>query len=167
MNLYSKEGLLLMAQIDHLSGEVLGNVIDRFYEAGAKNVQVVGTITKKNRPAHIVFVDIPVMNADGAEEILVKECAVSGWHRISTCHSHTEVSVMKKDIRLKTNQGTYNFQIEGKVIGGDWKNARPEYENCVKLRRFLLEKEQRAVPIRQIQSYAAEVFHEEREEMEI
>lgn len=167
MNLYSKEGLLLMAQIDHLSGEVLGNVIDRFYEAGAKNVQVIGTITKKNRPAYMVFIDIPVMNADRAEEILIKECAVSGWHRISTCHRHTEVSVMTKDIRLKTNQGVYNFQIEGKVIGGDWQNARPEYENCVELRRLLQEKEQRTVPIRQIQSYVAEVFHEEKEEMEI
>ena len=45
--LYSKEGMLLLVQVDHLNGELLGEVIDHFYEAGAKNVQIVSTITKK------------------------------------------------------------------------------------------------------------------------
>lgn len=36
MDIYSKEGLLILVQIDHLSGELLGNVIEDFYDAGAK-----------------------------------------------------------------------------------------------------------------------------------
>ena len=67
MNVYSKEGLLILVQIDHLNGEILGSIIEDFYHAGAKNVQIVSTITKKNRPACMIFIDVPFQKAEEVE----------------------------------------------------------------------------------------------------
>ena len=58
MHLYTKEGILLLVQTDHLDGETLGNLIGRFYDEGAKNVQVISSLTKKNRPGHLILIDV-------------------------------------------------------------------------------------------------------------
>lgn len=50
MRFYSKKGLLFLIQADHLTGELPGDVIDSFYQAGAKNVQASSTVTKKTVP---------------------------------------------------------------------------------------------------------------------
>ena len=163
--LYSKEGLLFLVQIDHLNGELLGDIIDSFYEAGAKNVQIVSTITKKNRPSYMIFIDAREAYAEAIEEIIVKDCGSSGWHRISTCHRHTDVSIITKDVRIKTQKAEYDFQLQGKVINDDVSNARPEYENCVRLKEFLKTEEGLEIPLRYLTNYIAEVFHEDKAEI--
>lgn len=53
MEIHSKNGLVFMVQVDHLTGECVGQAIDHLYGAGAANVQVVSAITKKNRPSYM------------------------------------------------------------------------------------------------------------------
>ena len=38
MKFYDKEGLIFLVQLDHLSGELLGDAVDSFYKVGAKNI---------------------------------------------------------------------------------------------------------------------------------
>ena len=45
-----KKSRLILAQVDHLSGELLGFAIGRIMELGAGNVQLIPTITKKTGP---------------------------------------------------------------------------------------------------------------------
>lgn len=52
---YKREALLYVVQVDHLTGESVGQSIDLFYAAGASNVQVVSAVTKKNRPSYMFF----------------------------------------------------------------------------------------------------------------
>ena len=163
--LYSKEGMLLLVQVDHLNGEMLGEVIDHFYEAGAKNVQIVSTITKKNRPSYMIFIDTKEQYAEALEKIIVSDCGSSGWHRINTCHRHTNVSIITRDITIKTQQGEYGFQVQGKVINDDEANARPEYENCVQLKGLLEEKEGLKVPLRYLTNYISDIFYENKNEI--
>ena len=160
MTLYSKEGLLFLVQVDHLGGEIIGDVIGEFYKAGAKNVQVVSSITKKNRPSYMIFIDAREENTRKIEKIIVNECGSSGWHRISTCHRHTNVSIVKKNIAIHTAGHLYEYEIQGKVIDDDVANARPEYDNCASLKEFLLEKEGIVIPVRKLSDYIAAAFHE-------
>lgn len=161
--LYSKDGILLLVQIDHLSGEVIGSVIDSFYEAGAKNVQVITTITKKNRPGYMIFVDTREQDVEKIEKVIIHDCGSSGWHRIPTSHRYTDVSVISKKIKVLTSTGTYDFTVDGKVIDNDFQNARPEYESCISLRKLLKENDNTEVPLRKICDYLTEVFYEDKE----
>lgn len=165
LELYSKDGTLFFVQIDHLTGELLGHIIDCFYEAGAKNVQIVNSITKKNRPAYLLFIDGTKADAAKIEQIIVEECGSSGWHRIETCHRHTRVSVLTREIKVRTAKSVYNFTARGKVIDEDVKNIRPEYDDCLKLKELLWEKEGTAFPLRQLQKDLAELLRNEREEL--
>ena len=57
MDIHTKDGQVFMVQVDHLSGEQIGQSIGRFYAVGASNVQVISAITKKNRPSYVFFID--------------------------------------------------------------------------------------------------------------
>lgn len=165
MEIFSKEGTLFFVQIDHLTGELLGHIIDCFYEAGAKNVQIVNSVTKKNRPAYLIFIDGTKADAAKIERVIVDECGSSGWHKIETCHRHTRVSILTREIKIRTDKGVYDFTVRGKVIGEDVKNIRPEYDDCVKLKELLREKEGTHFPVRRLQMELTELFHNDKEEL--
>lgn len=93
-----------------MDGEIIGSVIDSFYEAGAKNVQIVTAVTKKNRPSYMIFVDAREKDADAIEQVIVEECGSSGWHRIETCHRYTNVSILKKILPYVLPMPPMNFR---------------------------------------------------------
>ena len=51
-------GLLILAQADHLTGEELGFAIERIMVWGANNVYAFPGTTKKNRPGCLLLIDI-------------------------------------------------------------------------------------------------------------
>ena len=159
MNFYSKKGILLLVQIDHLSGELIGNVIESFYQAGAKNVQVLSTLTKKNRPGHILLIDASAQTVEALEKIIVEECGSSGWHRIDTCHRHTDVFYLSRTItfRLKDSGEVFCLAINGKQIADDTETIRPEYDSCLALQQEL-KRRGKTVGIRRIQRLLENVF---------
>ena len=54
--LLSERVCVLDTNVDDVSGEVIGNVIQRLMDAGAKDVSVYHGLTKKNRPTHLISV---------------------------------------------------------------------------------------------------------------
>ena len=163
--LYTKEGLLFVIQVDHVNGEILGSVIDSFYEAGAKNVQVVSAVTKKNRPSYMVFVDGRQKDTEAIERVIVQDLASSGWHRIATEHRDTDVSIETREIRVITEKETFLFSVQGKVINDDVQNARPEYDCCTELKMLLTKKAGLYIPLRRIIQQVETVFSEDKKEI--
>ncbi len=149
MNLYSKKGMLFLVQADHLSGELIGSAIEAFFQAGAKNVQVIATVTKKNRAGHLIVIDGSEATAEAIERVIVEDCGSSGWHRIDTCHRHTDVAYLVKTIRVCLDTEQFNFTVRGKQIADDRGGIRPEYDSCVELQKELSER-QKKISIRRI-----------------
>jgi uncharacterized protein (DUF111 family) len=112
-----KRSRLLFAQVDHLSGEVLGYAIGKLMDEGASNVQVIPSITKKNRPGSILVVDVPADQEDRVALFLARELKVSGYHRIDATHVFCQVSFLTKDITLSRNGSSLNLSCKVKVIG--------------------------------------------------
>jgi uncharacterized protein (TIGR00299 family) protein len=54
--LYQDQVIILETNVDDVSGETLGYAIERLLQAGAKDVSIIPTTTKKNRPGHLVSV---------------------------------------------------------------------------------------------------------------
>ena len=121
MDIYSEGGLIFLVMVDHLNGELLGGVIDSFYAAGAKNVQIISSITKKNRPSYIILIDGNENSAEKIENVIINECGSYGWHRISTDHRHTSVSIITKEIEVVLESGSFCFAA--KASGADGANA--------------------------------------------
>ena len=97
MKLFEESGSLIIVQIDHLSGEMMGEIWGQLSSKGAKNVQLLSTLTKKGRPGQLLLIDISPEKISELEEFLVSELGVNGWHRLLTEHVHVEIDCLRSD----------------------------------------------------------------------
>lgn len=132
--IHSKEGIVFLVQIDHIQGEIIGSVIEQLYLAGALNVQVISTVTKKNRPGYIFIIDLPSERTDAIERVIVRELGSTGWHKLLTDHRHVPVEKVFKDVKVIFDSYEFLFSLEGKQIKGQPESVRPEHINYVALR---------------------------------
>ena len=69
---------ILETNIDDVSGEVIGLVIDKLISNGAKDVTVSPAITKKGRPTNLITVICDASTVNGLIDILVSETGTLG-----------------------------------------------------------------------------------------
>lgn len=69
---------ILETNVDDVSGEILGNLIEKIMEKGAKDVSIYHGITKKGRPTHLVTVICSDENVDDLVDTLVLETGTLG-----------------------------------------------------------------------------------------
>jgi len=112
-----KRSRLLFAQVDHLSGEVLGFALEKLMESGARNVQVIPSTTKKNRPGSILIIDTDEKQEEPIARFLMEELKISGYHRIDATHVFHRVSFLTKSLRLARNGATVDLCFPVKAIG--------------------------------------------------
>lgn len=74
---------ILETNVDDVSGEILGNLIEKITEKGALDISIYNGITKKGRPTHLVSVICTDENVDKIIDTLVLETGTLGI-RIST-----------------------------------------------------------------------------------
>lgn len=136
-----RKALLLLFQIDHLSGEEMGHLIETLYIRGAYNVQVISTLTKKNRPGFIVLADIGAGDDERLMEGLAPEFAIAGYHRIETTHCHLPMSSGERKLTLRKNGRKIQATIRFKQFGSEGAPSfiRAEYEDLRQLKERLQE----------------------------
>jgi len=137
-SIHEKKGNVLFVQVDHLSGEMVGTAIEDLYEAGASNVQVIPTVTKKNRPGYLFFVD--TCEQYSAVEKVIIELGATGWHVLETAHRHIITETQSVDVTLETPEGLLNFTVQVKSTKGHPKRMQPEHSSCLTLREALRKK---------------------------
>jgi hypothetical protein len=69
---------ILETNVDDVSGEVIGNLIEKIMSAGAKDITITPAITKKNRPTHIISVICDPQSVNSILETLVSETGTLG-----------------------------------------------------------------------------------------
>lgn len=166
MEVFSKEGILYYVQADHLNGEEIGSILHYFYEAGACNVQVIPTITKKNRPGHLILIDTKERAAKEIEMILAEECKVTGWHRITTEHRHLRVDYLKREVTITWKGESFSHLAEGKCSWGVRRRIRPEHRSSEAL-RDKLRKMGLPLPLSDCSRILTEILDQDLEEYEI
>lgn len=134
-----KKGRLLFAQADHVSGEVTGFAVGMIMELGAHNVQLISSVTKKNRPGNILIIDTDEKHETAIAGFLAKELKISGYHRIDTKHIFQQVTLSQKNLIIRANGKKRKYICEIKIIG-DPSNPLSidvEHEALVKLQKVL------------------------------
>ncbi len=98
--------LLLETNVDDVTGELLGHLLDRLLAAGAADVWITPIVMKKSRPAHTVHVLVDPSRAPDCERVLLAETGSLGLRRTAVGRvalpRHTStVRVDGHEIRLK------------------------------------------------------------------
>lgn len=114
----SGEGqLLLLAQVDDTSGEVLAQVTEELLAAGAASVQLLAAIGKHGRPAQILLVDAPSTVEDEIALILVTELGVWGYHALETRHRHAMIQEERRALVVLLDGQRLELEVGCKWIG--------------------------------------------------
>jgi uncharacterized protein (DUF111 family) len=134
-----KPGTLFLFQIDHLSGEEVGCLVEQLYGWGAKNVNVISTLTKKNRPGYLILVDAGCMDTAGLPEKMARLFGTCGCHRFETNHLCLSTDCRKVSLTVRCGDRLLDEELEVKVIGEQDSplSKRPEYDSLMNLCRRL------------------------------
>lgn len=114
----------LETNVDDCSGEAFGYVMDRLFEAGARDVYYVPVFMKKNRPAYQLSVICKEEDLAKLEQIIFQETTTIGIRRVAM-----ERTVLKREHQIMdTSLGKISVKVCGKRI-------YPEYKSLVSICR--------------------------------
>ncbi|GII77370.1 UPF0272 protein [Sphaerisporangium rufum] len=114
--------VVLSVNLDDVTGEVLGYVIERALGAGAADAWVTPAVMKKGRPAHVLHVLADPERADRLQELVLAETGGLGLRRAFVdkvaLPRHTEtVEIHGRPVRVKHGPA----------------GAKPEYDDLVQV----------------------------------
>ena len=113
----------LESNIDDCTGEILGYVMDRLYNAGAREVNYMPVFMKKNRPGWLITVICKEENIKTLENIIFAETTTIGIRR-----QKMERTILKREIsEIATPLGN---AVDKVCDSGDSKVFYPEYESA-------------------------------------
>lgn len=116
----------LETNMDDCTGEALGYVMDRLFEAGARDVSYTPVYMKKNRPAYQLNVICTEENVKQMEQIIFEETTTIGIRR-----QQMERSVLARSMEMvRTSLG--DAQVKVCALGSQIRKY-PEYQSVVRL----------------------------------
>ena len=123
--------LLLMTQVDDVSGEVIGNFFKLAEARGARNVQIVPSITKKNRPGYIIYVDAPASAEAELAELFGAELGTWGYRVIGAEHKHFDIERLTVTVKVTVDGAQSSHPLRAKRISqsGSFARLKAEYED--------------------------------------
>jgi len=118
---------VLETNVDDVSGEILGNMIEKIMNCGAKDVTISSAITKKGRPTNLVSVICDSHSMNEIIDLLVSETGTLGV-RVRTSERFTVPRTVEKiPITIQDS----NFQVSCKISydGVSIKNFKVESDD--------------------------------------
>ncbi len=102
---------ILETNVDDVSGEVLGHMIDKIMENGAKDVTITQGISKKGRPTNLISVICDLKSMNTLLELLISETGTLGVRRRSSERYVVPRTILIVPIKLNEK----NFKIRCKI----------------------------------------------------
>ena len=132
--------VMIETNVDDVSGEVVGHVVNKLLAEGAVDVFVTQAIGKKNRPVNVISVIANHKNYERLVELLMEETGTIGVRIYETPRLVAER--VKEKIEVEVGGKKYLVTVKKSTLGERTINLKPEYED---LRRI---SEDARVPLR-------------------
>ena len=115
---------LLETNVDDVTGEVLGYVQERLFEAGARDVWITPVQMKKSRPGSMLSALVDSAGADACARLILRETSTLGVRVRPVERYEAEREVVDVDTSLG------RVPVKVKRLDGRPVQAAPEYEAC-------------------------------------
>ena len=132
---YMEDVIVLETDVDDVTGEVIGNFINKMEDSKILDIQAIPSITKKNRPSYVIKILChPVMSDKILEEIFT-ELGTLGVRISKTKRVCIEREIETIKIRLDEEEFEIKYKISyfKKDTGRQIINIKPEYEDLKKI----------------------------------
>lgn len=134
----SDEMWIVETNIDNMSGEILGFVMDKLFEAGAVDTYFTPIQMKKGRPGIIISAIVSDMNLSSVELALFNQTTTFGIRK----HKVARKVLIREFKEVDTHLGKVKLKI-GR-FNGNIKSYSPEYEDCKKIA------EEKGIPLKEV-----------------
>ena len=118
---------LIETNIDDMNPQFYGHVMDKLFEAGARDVFLTPIQMKKNRPGTLLGVIALRRDEAALAELILRETTTLGV-RVQPIRRH---EAAREARQVETIYGTLGVKM--KVLGGEVVQSVPEYDDCVRL----------------------------------
>lgn len=139
-----RELRLVQTEIDDMSPEIAGHILDRLFETGCLDAHFAPVQMKKNRPGISIRVLVEPERLDAVITVLLRETSTFGV-RVQSCDRY---ALPRRIEQVATPFGTVEVKIG--YWGGDAIKFSPEYESCRRVAR------ERGVPLGDVYLAASE-----------
>lgn len=130
--LFRDEIYVLETNIDDVTGEIVGYVIEKMLQEGAKDVSAIPMFTKKNRPGQIIKVIADKSDVEHLSKVLIEETGTLGV-RVYPCERHVlSRATVAVDIQIGDAREIVNVKV-ARNGGGEIIQIKPEYEDVKKI----------------------------------
>jgi pyridinium-3,5-bisthiocarboxylic acid mononucleotide nickel chelatase len=139
---------ILETNVDDISGEILGHLIEKIIKIGAKDVSIYPGITKKGRPTNLISVICNDEKVDEITDILILETGTLGI-RISDLnrfivprtHHNFSLSFEGRSFEINYKKSTHKGKTHFKIEFDDLKNISETLEKPIRDVELFLRKE--------------------------
>lgn len=122
---YERDSVIILeTNVDDVSGEVLGNMLEKIMDKGAKDVTITPAITKKSRPTHLISAICDTDSMNSVLDLLFSETGTLGIRVRASERFIVPRSIVKTTITIQDKK----FPIRYKIIGKD-KNFKIESDD--------------------------------------
>ena len=132
---YVEEVTVLETAVDDVSGEILGNFVQTLEDEDILDIQIIPSITKKNRPGHIIKI---LCNPQNNFDLIYKtlcELGTLGVRYYTTKRVCVDRKLEKSTIKLNNKNYELHFKISYIQMHDGIKviNVKPEFEDLKRI----------------------------------
>jgi len=131
--------LLLLVQVDDATGETLQHATQQILAAGARNVQVLASLTKKGRPGHVCLIDLPAAREEEVALLLGTELGVWGYRVLEARHRHFDITLEERRVLTGALEQTVRCKYVRK--GDRLLAVKAEHDDLVRLQAALAQRD--------------------------
>lgn len=118
--------------VDDVTGEVIGHLIEKLMEAKALDVSVLPATMKKGRSGNVIRAIAKHEDAESLAKIIIKETGSLGVRVFPSLHrflaEREEISV-----QVEFNNHMYKALVKASRMDGELLSMKPEYEDCKRI----------------------------------
>ncbi|MHA2121198.1 MAG: nickel pincer cofactor biosynthesis protein LarC [Promethearchaeota archaeon] len=143
---YTEDITILETDVDDVSGEILGNLVNELTNEEILDIQIIPSMTKKNRPSYIIKVLCHPRFTYQIMEKIINELGTLGVRYYTVNRVCVERDIDKRTIEISGEKFKVNFKISYFMSekGREIVNIKPEYEDVKRI------SEQMGIPVRKI-----------------
>jgi uncharacterized protein (TIGR00299 family) protein len=147
-NFESDSVIILETNVDDISGEILGNLIEKIMHDGAKDASIYHGITKKGRPTNLVSIICDNDTIDKITDTLITETGTLGIRvthsdRIIVPRTNHEIKITLSDevFDVKYKSSSFKGKSTFKIEFDDLKKISNHLDKSIKETESLIRKE--------------------------
>ncbi|TFG18305.1 MAG: nickel pincer cofactor biosynthesis protein LarC [Promethearchaeota archaeon] len=132
---YMEDVTILETNVDDVTGEILGNFIHKMENFNILDIQIIPSITKKNRPSYVIKILCHPVISNKVLETIFTELGTLGVRISKTKRAciDREVETVKIVINQETYEINYKISYYFKKDRKQIVNIKPEYEDLKKI----------------------------------